>query len=99
MRSPYIYLRYVHTIDKRSWHQRPRRSEAIGIGAVMAEVAWLSHRPDGLPKEMEVIHWLTCRYDISEEDALRAIKMAERSGVIERSSVIRLKGRDESLVR
>ena len=94
----YVFVHYIHTVSPEKEPVRVGR-EAIGIGAVMAEVAWLGSWPNSPPKEKDLIEWLTRRYYISEEDALRAIKMAERCGVIERAAVVRLKHRDDPLIR
>lgn len=59
------------------------RNEGIGLGGVMAEVAWLKSS-DKPVTETAVITSLCARYDISADEARKAIRLAEKSGVIER---------------
>lgn len=69
-----------------------RNKEGIGIGGVMAEVAWLGL---GSPVHRALlVSSLKNRFDITEKDAEAAIDMAELCGVIEIiSKMVHLKTR------
>jgi len=67
--------------------------EGIGIGGVMAEVAWLASK--GKPVlEHILVAGLCGRFDVPRDRAKAAIALAESCGVIERTgNQVFLKGR------
>jgi hypothetical protein len=71
--------------------------EALGIGAVMAEVAYLSARGRAVT-ELELLKSLRFRHEITEEEALGALNMTTVCGAVERLSngMVLLKSRPKN---
>ena len=71
------------------------RRKSIGIGGVMAEVAWLSQ--DNTPvKEKELLKGLCTRFGVDTKYAMYALDLAETCGVVERNELgVTLKPRPE----
>jgi hypothetical protein len=81
---------YLHNLknwgmfDDRRMEAEMSNREGIGIGGVMAEVAWLSASPGEPVAEESLREGLRVRFDASDDSVDIAIKLAESCGVVRR---------------
>jgi hypothetical protein len=60
--------------------------EVVGIGGVMAEVAWLNETPFAPVQEDVLLKGISDRYGVTLESTRKSVTMAEKCGVIERTN-------------